>query len=75
MLLCACTVAGTKDDGSIKVRSIDDLTACLVNLCTTVQEKLRCDTLDMLFEVLVMFMALLQVPRASAPCLVVAFCC
>ena len=42
------------------------MTSCLVNLCTTVREKLRCDTLDMLFEVLVMFMALLQVHSTAA---------
>ena len=39
-----------KDDGSLKVRPIDDMSASGVNSATAATEKLKYDTIDMLFE-------------------------
>ena len=42
---------GLKADGSEKVRAVDDMTASGVNESTQQGEKLKCETLDLLFEV------------------------
>ena len=45
-------LSGVKADGSIKVRAVDDFTESMCNPCTKPTEKLRCDTLDLFFDVL-----------------------
>ena len=47
-----CIEQGSKADGTPKLRAIDDLSFSNVNASTGGTEKLRCDTLDLLFEVL-----------------------
>ena len=42
---------GLKADGRAKVRAVDDMTASGVNESTQQGEKLKCETLDLLFEV------------------------
>ena len=42
---------GLKADGRAKVRAVDDMTASGVNKSTQQGEKLKCETLDLLFEV------------------------
>eukprot|EP00973_Karenia_brevis_P087613 12149461-Karenia_brevis.AAC.1 len=55
-LKCVCVheskLTGVKDDGSIKLRAIDDLSVSYVNICTCTREKLHCDTLDKLAAIL-----------------------
>ena len=41
-----------KVDGSVKLRAIDDFTFSWLNGHTAASEKLRCDGLDLLFEVM-----------------------
>lgn len=47
-----CVEQGVKDSGEPKLRAIDDLSFSSLNAATQATEKLRCDTLDALFEVL-----------------------
>ena len=47
-----CIEQGVKRDGSPKLRAIDDLSRSGVNACTYPAEKLKCDTLDILFKTL-----------------------
>ena len=42
---------GLKADGRAKVRAVDDMTASGVNESTQQGEKLKCETLDLFFEV------------------------
>ena len=49
---CSSFVPGWKADGSTKLRAIDDFSCSQANMCTTASEKLRCDTLDTLLQVL-----------------------
>ena len=42
---------GLKADGREKVRAVDDMTASGVNESTQQGEKLKCETLDLFFEV------------------------
>ncbi len=51
MLVSLLLVAGTREDGSTKVRPIDHMTESLVNASTAQLEKLSTDTLDLLFEI------------------------
>jgi hypothetical protein len=61
---------GLKDDGSLKVRPIDDMSASGVNAATAATEKLRYDTIDMLFETLRRLQAVTQAPLCMCLCLV-----
>ena len=45
-------MVGLREDGSVKLRSIDDLTAGRVNGCTQPTEKLHNDNIDQLFRIL-----------------------
>ena len=47
-----CVEQGVKESGELKLRAIDDLSFSSLNAATQATEKLRCDTLDGLFEVL-----------------------
>ena len=40
---------GRNADGSVKIRSVDDETACGTNTCVKPAEKLTCDGLDVIF--------------------------
>ena len=51
MRLHALLSLGLKADGRAKVRAVDDMTASGVNESTQQGEKLKCETLDLLFEV------------------------
>ena len=54
MIECALALPlslGLKADGRPKVRAVDDMTASGVNESTQQGEKLKCETLDLLFEV------------------------
>ena len=44
-------MSGIKADGLPKVRAVDDMTASMINESTQQGEKLKCETLDLLFEV------------------------
>ena len=44
-------LSGVKADGLPKVRAVDDMTASMINESTQQGEKLKCETLDLLFEV------------------------
>ena len=48
--LVACLLSGLRDDGTIKIRPIDDLSASGVNAATFASEKLTNDGLDKLLE-------------------------
>ena len=47
-----CVEQGVKESGELKLRAIDDLSFSSLNAATQATEKLRCDTLDTLFEIL-----------------------
>jgi len=44
--------AGLRPDGTEKIRAIDDMSASSINAATAAAERLRCDSLDLLFEAL-----------------------
>ena len=46
---------GFKEDGSTKVRAVDDETASGVNLCTEGGDKINCESLDMLVDAVKQF--------------------
>ena len=43
---------GKREDGTDKLRAVDDMTASSCNICTGPTEKLRCDTLDIFSQLL-----------------------
>ena len=52
---------GVKDDGSVKIRCIDDETRAGVNPCTQPSEKLKLDGIDSLFHVVKWFVSVFGV--------------
>ena len=48
------TPAGIKDDGSTKLRVVYDLTCSGINDATEPAEKLKCDTLDMFVQLILL---------------------
>ena len=51
---------GRNADGSVKIRSVDDETDCGTNTCVKPAEKLRCDGLDVIFALAVLYVSLGQ---------------
>ena len=49
-LLSVCLFVGCDECGKPKVRAVDDFAKSNINACTAPSEKLKCDTLDMLFQ-------------------------
>ena len=53
-----CVNQGEKDDGTIKLRAVDDFSACELNACCRPGERLITEGVDMLFEVCRLLVAL-----------------
>ncbi len=64
--MLAPRLAGVKSDGSIKIRSVDDVTASSANQAAKVREKLSYDTLDTLLETLRIMDSVCEAQRPSS---------
>eukprot|EP00973_Karenia_brevis_P002067 280008-Karenia_brevis.AAC.1 len=56
---------GERLDGSLRLRACDDLSASLCNAATAAEEKLKCDTLDMLLAKLDLLACTIEVRACS----------